>query len=113
VDLDVLQRGNTCTIRVKGPLKMGESLDQFDAAIAAAFASEHIFLILNLEAMPIIDSSGIGVIVNALQQSKKLGGDTKLVSPSPFATKVFKMVHILNLFSVFESEAEAIEACGE
>jgi anti-anti-sigma factor len=111
VDLDVLQKGNTCTIRVKGPLKMGESLDQLDAAIASAFASEHIFLILNLEAMPIIDSSGIGVIVNALQQSKKLGGDTKLVNPSPFATKVFKMVHILNLFSVFEGEAEAIEAC--
>ena len=108
----MLQRGNTCTIRVKGPLKMGESLDQFDAAIAAAFASDHIFLILNLEAMPIIDSSGIGVIVNALQQSKKLGGDTKLVNPSPFATKVFKMVHILNLFSTFEGEAEAVEACG-
>ena len=112
MDLDVLQKGNTCTIRVKGPLKMGESLDQFDEAIKAAIASGHIFLIFNLETMPIIDSSGIGVIVNALQQSKKLGGDTKLVNPSPLATKVFKMVHILNLFSVFESEAAAIEACG-
>lgn len=108
----MLQQANTCTIRVKGPLKMGDALDQFDGAIAAAFASEHIFLILNLEAMPIIDSSGIGVIVNALQQSKKLGGNTMLVNPSPFATKVFKMVHILNLFRVFEREAEAIEACG-
>lgn len=111
MDLDVLQRGNTCTIRVKGPLKMGESLDQFDAAIAAAFASQHILLILNLEAMPIIDSSGVGVIVNALQQSKKLGGDTMLVRPSPFAIKVFKMTHILNLFRVFEGEEEAFEAC--
>jgi anti-sigma B factor antagonist len=110
VDLDVLQKGNTCTIRVKGPLKMGESLDQFDAAVASAIASGHIFLILNLEAMPIIDSSGIGAVVNALQQSKKLGGDTRLVNPSPFATKVFKMVHILNLFSVFDDEAQAIDA---
>ena len=33
-----------------------------------------------------------------------------LVNPSPFAVKTFKMVHILSLFSVFESEAEAIEA---
>jgi len=112
VNLDVLQSGNTCTIRVKGPLKMGESLDEFDAAVSSAFASEHPFLILNLEAMPIIDSSGIGVIVNALQQSKKLNGNTMLVNPSPFAMKVFKMVHILNLFNVFESEAEAIAACG-
>ena len=107
----MLQKGNTCTIRVKGPLQLGDSLDQFDAAIAAAFASEHPFLILNLEAMPVIDSSGIGVIVNALQQSKKLGGDAKLVNPSPFAMKVFKMVHILNLFNVYDSESEAVEAC--
>ena len=113
MDLDVLQSGKTCTIRVKGRLNMGEPLDQFDAAVAAAFASDHPFLVLNLEAMPIIDSSGIGAIVNALQQSKKLNGDTMLVNPSPFALKTFKMVHIYNLFSVFETEAEALEACSK
>ncbi len=110
MDLDVLQSGNTCTIRVKGPLKMGPSLDQFDEAVRAALASQQRYLILNLSGMPMIDSSGIGAVVNALQLSKKLGGDTKLVSPSAFALKMFKMVHILSLFSVFENEAEAVAA---
>lgn len=113
MDLDVLQNGKICTIRVKGRLLMGEQLDQFVAAVDAAFASDHPFLVLNLEAMPVIDSSGIGAIVNALQQSKKLDGDTMLVNPSPFALKTFKMVHILNLFQVFGTEVEAIEACGQ
>jgi anti-sigma B factor antagonist len=112
VDLDVLQNGNTCTIRVKGPFKMGESVDQFDEAVRAAFASGHPFLVLNLEAMPIVDSSGIGSIVDALQRSKKLGGDTKLVNPSPFAIRILKMVHLLSLFSVYEDEAKALAACG-
>jgi anti-sigma B factor antagonist len=112
VDLDVLQNGNTCTIRVKGPLKMGESVDQFDEAVRAAFASDHPFLVLNLEAMPMVDSSGIGAIVDALQRSKKLGGDTKLVNPSPFAIRILKMVHLLSLFSVYEDEAKALVACG-
>jgi anti-anti-sigma factor len=111
VELDVLQSGNTCTVRVKGSLKTGDSVDRFDAAVQEAFDSEHNFLILNLEGMAIIDSSGIGSVVNALQQSKKLGGDTKLVKLSPFALKTFKMVHILNLFSIFESEADALAAC--
>jgi anti-anti-sigma factor len=110
VDLDVLQSGKTCTIRIKGPLKGPESLDQFDAVVRSALESDHHFL--NLEAMPIIDSSGIGAIVNALVQAKKLGGDAKLVNPSPFALKTFKMVQILNLFGVFDTEAEAIAACG-
>lgn len=113
MDLDVLHSGKVCTIRIKGALKMGEPLDQFDKAVGEAFASDHPFLILNLGAMPVIDSSGIGSIVNALQRSKKLGGDTKLVDLSPFALKTFRMVHILNLFSVFEEEAEALAACSE
>jgi anti-sigma B factor antagonist len=112
VDLDVLQSGNTCTIRVKGSLKMGQTLDQFDETVRAAFTSNHPFLVLNLEAMPMVDSSGIGSLVDALQQSKKLGGDTKLVNPSPFAVKTLKMVHLLNLFSVYDNETEALAACG-
>ena len=35
----------------------------------------------------------------------------KLVNPSPFATKTFRMVHIHTLFSIFATEAEAIAAC--
>lgn len=112
MNLDVLQSGTTCTIRVKGPLKMGSTLDQFEDAVRAALGSDHPFLVLNLEAMPMIDSSGIGAIVSALQQSKKLGGDTKLVSPSPFAVRVLKMVHLLSLFSIYENEADALAACG-
>jgi anti-sigma B factor antagonist len=111
VDLDVIQSGGTCTIRVKGSLKMGPGVDQFNAAVNEALAGGHPFLVLNLEAMPIIDSSGIGAVVGALQLSKKAGGDTKLVNPSPFALKTFKLVHILNLFTVFEGEAEAVASC--
>ena len=91
---------------------MGQTLDHFEEAVRAALGSDHPFLILNLEAMPMIDSSGIGAVVNALQQSKKLGGDTKLVSPSPFAVRVLKMVHLLSLFSVYENEPDALAACG-
>ena len=99
-------------LRVKGPLKFGDSLDQFETAVHNAFGSGHNFLILNLEAMPVIDSSGIGAIVNALLQAKKLGGDVKLVKPSPFAEKTFKMVHIYNLFTTYATEPEALAACG-
>jgi anti-sigma B factor antagonist len=112
VNLDVMQNGAVCTLRVKGPLKYGETLDTFESAVQNAFDSGHIFLILNLEAMPVIDSSGIGAIVNALLQAKKQNGDVKLVNPSPFADKTFKMVHIHNLFTTYASESEALAACS-
>jgi anti-anti-sigma regulatory factor len=42
----------------------------------------------------------------------KAGGNVKLVNPAPFVSKTFKMVGILSLFSVYESEADAEAAYG-
>ncbi len=111
MDLDIRQSGNICCLKLKGPLKYGEGVKQLDEAVAGALGSGHIHLLLDLSAMPYIDSSGIGAIVDALRQAKKLGGDAKLVSPSPFAAKTFKMVGILTLFKVYDTEAAAVEAC--
>jgi anti-anti-sigma regulatory factor len=41
-----------------------------------------------------------------------MGGSTKLVKPSNFVGKTFKMVGILSLFGVFDTEEEAVAACG-
>lgn len=112
MDLDIKQTGNICTLKVKGPFKSGPSVDEFNKAIQSALSSGHIYIVLNLEAMPVLDSSAIGAIVNALRMSKKIGGDVKLVNPSSFTEKTFKMVGILNLFSVYDTEDSAVTAYG-
>ena len=112
MDFDIRQSGNICTLKIKGPLKAGPPVNEFNKAIQSALDTGHTSIVLNLEAMPVLDSSGIGAIVNALRQAKKLGGDVKLVNPSNFAEKTFKMVGILTLFSVYPTEAEATAACG-
>lgn len=111
MDLDIQERGNACAIKVKGPFKSPDSVRDFDKAVNNTISSGHIYLILDLSAMPMIDSSGIGAIVNALRRTRQLGGDVKLVDPSPFAQKTFKMVGILNLFQVYATAEEAIATC--
>lgn len=112
MDLDIKETGNVCVLKVKGALKYGEPVTQFDQAVAATLNSGHVYLVLDLSSMPVIDSCGIGAIVNALRNSKELGGDAKLVSPSPFALKTFKMMGILPLFQMFSDETEAIAAAN-
>jgi anti-anti-sigma factor len=111
VDLDIRQSGSICFLKLKGPLKYGEGVKQLDKAVEGALTTGHTQLLLDLSSMLYIDSSGIGAIVDALRQAKKIGGDAKLISPSPFAAKTFKMVGILTLFKVYDTEAEAVEAC--
>jgi len=112
VDLDIRESGNICTLRLKGRFVSGEPVNQFESAFQSALASGHIFLILDLEGAPFMDSSGIGSIVNALRLSSKVGGSAKLVKPSNFVARTFKMCGILGLFSVYETEAEAVASCN-
>lgn len=111
MDLDIRESGNICTLKLKGRFVSGEPVTQFESAFQSALASGHIFLILDLEGAPFMDSSGIGSVVNALRLSSKLGGSAKLVKPSNFVAKTFKMCGILGLFSVYETEAEAVASC--
>ena len=71
MELDIRQSGNICCLKLKGPLKYGEGVKQLDEAVEGALTSGHIQLLLDLSAMPYIDSSGIGAIVDALRQAKK------------------------------------------
>lgn len=111
MDLDIRESEHVCVLKLKGRLVSGEAVGQFENAFQQALATGHIFLILDLEALPYIDSSGIGSVVNALRQANKLGGTVKLVSPPPFVAKTFKMVGILSLFGVYDSAAEAQASC--
>jgi len=112
VDLDKMESGRVCTLKLKGRLVCGEPVQQFEAAFQSALASGHIFLVLDLEATPFLDSSGIGSLVNALKMSSKVGGATRLVNPAPFVLKTLKMCGLFGLFSIYESEADAVAACG-
>jgi anti-sigma B factor antagonist len=112
VDLDIKESGAVCVLKLKGRLISGEPVSQFENAFQRALAEGHICLVLDFEALPYIDSSGIGSVVNALRQANKLGGTVKLVNPAPFVAKTLKMVGILPLFNVYESESDALAACG-
>jgi anti-sigma B factor antagonist len=110
VDLDIRETGAVCVLKAKGRFTGGEPVSLFEIAFQRALASGHISLVLDLEAVPFIDSSGIGSVVNALRQVNKAGGTVKLVNPSGFVAKTFKMVGILSLFSIHLSEQDAIDA---
>jgi anti-sigma B factor antagonist len=112
VDLDIKENGIFCTLKPKGRLVWGEPVNQFERAYLNALSNGHIFLIIDLEAVVFLDSSGIGSLVNALRTSAKAGGSVQLVKPANLVAKTLKMVGVLSLFGVFENEDDALAACA-
>jgi anti-anti-sigma factor len=87
---------------------MGPPVDRFNATMTELLRHGQNRIVLDLEEVPTIDSSGIGMLVRVLTAAKQSGGTIRLLKPSKFTMQTLKMVGLLNLFTTFEDAKDAI-----
>lgn len=112
LDIDVRKQpeNGVHVIHLRGDLKLGEPVDGLRQACLDLMNDGENRLVVNLSEVPMIDSSGIGVLVRTLTQAKQHGGALKLVNPSKFALQTLKIVGLLSLFELFDDEKQAIQS---
>jgi anti-sigma B factor antagonist len=108
LDIDTKTVDTVKVITLNGRLSMGPALDRFNSTLNELLSHGHSKIILNLEAVPSVDSSGIGMLVRHLTSAKQSGGAIRLLKPSKFTVQTLKMVGLLNLFTVFDDETQAV-----
>jgi anti-anti-sigma factor len=87
---------------------MGPPLDRFNSTMGELLRQSHNKIVLDVEDVPMIDSSGIGLLVRYLTSAKQSGGAIRLLKPSKFTIQTLKMVGLLNLFATYEDLSEAV-----
>ena len=108
MDIEVRSQGKVKVIKLRGRLALGESVERLRATVEDLLSSGENRLVLDLEELATMDSSGIGLLSRLLTLSKQQGGSLKLVNPSKFVVQTLKLVGLLNLFEVFpETQAAA------
>ena len=110
LDINVRKRSDVQVMQLRGALRMGAAVDGLRRAIDEAVGSGDTRIVINLAEVPIIDSSGIGLLVKCLASIKQKGGSIKLVQPSKFAIQTLKLVGVLGLFEIFDSDEVAVES---
>jgi anti-sigma B factor antagonist len=108
LEIEVSTQANIKIIKLRGRLNMGEPLDRTSRTFTELLEAGEARFLLDLEEVPMIDSSGIGLLVRYLTVAKQRGGSLKLLNPSKFAVQTLKLVRVLNLFEVFENQQDAI-----
>jgi len=68
----------------------------------------HHNLILNLENVPYVNSTGLGVIVHSYTAVNRQGGKFKLLNLTKRITDLLAITKLLTVFETFESEADAV-----
>jgi anti-sigma B factor antagonist len=110
MEITVRRLSDVQIIQLRGAVRLGQGVDTFRRAVDDAFAAGDVRLILNCAEVPMIDSSGIGVLVKSLSSAKQRGGDVRLVNPSKFMTQTLRLIGVLNLFTTFDDEDQAVKS---
>jgi len=110
LDINVRKRSQVQLIHLRGQLRLGQAVDELRQTIEELLGNGETRLALNLAEVPMVDSSGIGLLVRFLASTKQRGGSLKLVQPSTFAVRTLRLVGVFNLFEVFDDDDAAVQS---
>lgn len=70
---------------------------------------ENYFLVINLEQVRYIDSTGLGVLIGALKKVREKEGNISLICTNPQIKKIFNITGLIKIFNITKSEEEAVK----
>ena len=106
------KQGNAVILELEGKLALGPSVDEFRAAWSEALASGSRYVVVNLAKVPVIDSSGIGVLVRCHAAVAAKGGKLKIAGACGVVRQALKLTNVDQLLEFHEDEAGALASLG-
>jgi anti-sigma B factor antagonist len=93
---------------LKGKMTLGEGDELLKDKIGSLVSQGRKKILLNLEAVPYIDSAGLGEIVRTYTTVSRQGGALKLVNLTKRITDLLSITKLLTVFETFDQEKDAV-----
>jgi anti-sigma B factor antagonist len=110
VEIEIHSLGEVKLIKLTGKIMLGVAVDRLRENLDELMDNGATRLLLELGDVPMIDSSGIGLLVRYMTAAKQRGGALKLLNPTKFTVQTLKMIGLLNLFEVFQDQDTAVSS---
>jgi anti-sigma B factor antagonist len=110
VKLNARQVGEVAVIDVAGRITLGEGSSVLRDTIRETVAKNQKKILLNLQDVSYIDSSGIGELVSGYTTVTNQGGKLKLLHLNKRVEGLLQITKLLTIFDVHEDEASAIRS---
>lgn len=86
---------------------------RFKNRVGRLVNSGHRFLVLDLQGVDFLDSSGLGSMVSLLKLVRSKGGDIKLSGPNGMVLSVLEMTRFHMLFDILNNYQQAVVKMNE
>ena len=106
MELTEKKSGDICILGLTGRLD-AYSATEVEKKLDTVIGAGCVKLVLNLEGLEYISSSGLRVLLSQLKKVRKQQGDIKLASMKPYIREVFDIAGFTQLFNIFENEDAA------
>jgi anti-sigma B factor antagonist len=106
LDLDVTERDGRTLVTVHGEVDLATSPQLRDCL--AGIVDDKPSIVVDLDDVGFIDSTGIGVLVGGVKRARSNGGDLALVCNQRRILKVLEITGLTQIFSVYGSVDDAI-----
>ena len=100
--------GDVVVLDLKGKITLGEGDELLKDKVNSLVNQGHKKIVLNLAAVPYIDSAGLGEIVRTYTTVSRQGGSHKLLNLTKRITDLLLITKLLTVFETFESEKDAV-----
>ena len=105
--------GDVTVLDIIGRIAIQDGAAQFGACVRHALHQGRVRVVLNLDAVPYIDSSALGELVRAYTTASQMGGDLKLLHVGGRVRDLLIMAKLRPIFAVFDDEAAAVASFGD
>lgn len=102
-------QGDAYVVELNGEIDVYTSPKVKDA-ITELIDQGHYNLVINLEKVRYIDSTGLGVLIGGLKRVREHGGSVSLVCTNPQIKKIFDITGLVKIFGIFDDEDAAMKA---
>lgn len=97
-------------VRCRGSIVFGEQTAEFHLYMKDLLV-ESPTVVLNLEGVPYLDSSGMGMLIGVYVSAVRGGGKLKLVALGKKVLRALTVSRLLAFFEVYKDEVSAIASC--
>jgi anti-sigma B factor antagonist len=98
-------------IKIRGKLALGEpSIHDLRSRLAELVKHRRYRWVIDMEEVAFLDSSGVGILVQAMTSSRNRQGDCRLARVQNFPLQVLKVVSLLKLFQVYDDVDAGVES---
>lgn len=110
--IDVSKQGEHAVVDVKGEIDV-YTAPKLREGLVELVAEGSYNIVVNLEGVDFLDSTGLGVLVGALKRVKAHDGSLALVCTQDKLLKIFQITGLTRVFSIHSSVAGATGASAQ